>query len=132
MVFQETDCELERLDLIKNENGYTFYKLKVNGKWQVDEFEKDISKNKDLINELTAIYALMDFYTDSPKPPHTKFRQFKINKRTDIYEFKSKSIRVYVIKKDKAFYVIRAGLKKNQEKDKEYMKDRFRNVYLQD
>lgn len=132
MVFQETDCELERLDLIKNENGYTFYKLKVNGKWQVDEFEKDISKNKDLINELTAIYALMDFYTDSPKPPQTKFRQFKINKRTDIYEFKSKSIRVYVIKKDKAFYVIRAGLKKNQEKDKEYMKDRFRNVYLQD
>ena len=132
MVIQQEECELKELTLIKNVSGYTFYKVQVNGKCQFDEFEKKLSKNKNIYSELNIIYTLMNLYRDNPILPKTKFRPFKVGKWSDIYEFKSKHLRVYVIKKAKAFYVIRAGFKTDQEKDKDYMKERYPKVYLQD
>lgn len=132
MVIQQDECEHEEWKLINNVSGYTFYKVKVNGKCQFDEFEKKLRKDKNIYDELKVIYTLMCLYRDNPVLPITKFRQMKLGKRPDIYEFKSKHIRVYVIKKEKVFYVIRAGLKTDQDQDKIYIKNRYSKVYLQD
>lgn len=49
--------------------------------------------------------------------PSSKFRQIKGLRRKDVYEFKNKDIRVYVLMKKPNIFVILGGYKGTQDKD---------------
>lgn len=46
MVVTQEECSIIEFELIKNNNGYIFYKVYINGKSQFDKFEKEIEKDK--------------------------------------------------------------------------------------
>lgn len=133
MVITQEECSIVEWKLINNENGYIFYKVYINGKCQLDKFEADIRKDNNMDSELKVIYSLMTLYQDYPKLPIKKFRHLTLGKgqRNDVYEFKSKHLRIYAIKQNNIFYVIRGGLKKDQEKDLEYIKKNLSKIYQQ-
>jgi hypothetical protein len=56
---------------------------------------------------------------DVAQLPPTKFRHIVGGKydRKDVYEFKSKHLRVYTLKVQPDFYIVLGGYKKGQEKD---------------
>jgi hypothetical protein len=67
----------------------------------------------------------MDYINPYSKLPKEKFRHIENNNpkaRNYIYEFKDKSIRIYVIFQPPSFYIIRGGHKKDQLKDIERVK----------
>ena len=105
----------EILDTINNLN-YTFYKLYVDDKCLFDDFVDDISDNKIYMKELRTIYAYMD-YLGSQKIPNTKFNSIVDSGRSDLFEFKSKHLRVYVILIKPSVYVVAGGYKTTQKKD---------------
>lgn len=83
-----------------------------------EEFVDSLTQKKDK-DELFKIIALMDMMGDMLLPK-TKFRHIEPNKkgdRKDVYEFKSKHIRVYVIKKSPDVFIVLGGFKNNQEAD---------------
>lgn len=98
---------------------FSFYLLYRDGKSFFVDFVDSLKQKSDLA-ELDKVWALMD-KVDNNNLPVTKFRHInsgsRSGRRNDIYEFKSKHLRVYVIKKSPDFYVVLAGFKKNQEKD---------------
>lgn len=104
---------------VRNENGFRFFKLRINGKCQFEEFYNDIRENhrnsQDNRN-LDKIIALMDFYGVTLLPKE-KFRMIKDGSRSDVFEFKAKNIRVYVVIHRPEVYIVMGGYKANQEKD---------------
>jgi hypothetical protein len=93
-----------------------FYLLYKNGKCYFEEFVDSLTQKSDLA-ELDKIRALMDI--DVAQLPPTKFRHIVGGKydRKDVYEFKSKHLRVYTLKVQPDFYIVLGGYKKGQEKD---------------
>lgn len=96
---------------------YNFYLLFKNDRNFYLEFAESLKQKSD-IDELFSIYALMD-RVDTNNLPASKYRHISAGKndRKDIYEFKSKHLRVYVIKMEPDYYVVLGGYKKGQEKD---------------
>lgn len=133
MVVTQEECSIIEFELIKNNNGYIFYKVYINGKCKFDKFEKEIEKDKNMKGDLARIYSIMTLYQDNPPLPPKMFRHLTLGKgqRPDLYEFKSKYLRVYVIKHDKTFYIVRGGMKKDQDKDLKYIKDNLSKIYQQ-
>jgi hypothetical protein len=95
---------------------FDFYLLYKNGRCYFEEFVNSLKQKSDL-DELDKIRALMD--SDINRLPPTKYRHIIGGKydRNDVYEFKSKHLRIYAIKKEPDFYLILGGYKKGQEKD---------------
>ncbi|MBF1558163.1 MAG: hypothetical protein HXO13_02230 [Prevotella salivae] len=108
--------ETELFDLINNENGFVFYKLLINGKSMFDYFVGRIRASSPEERHLKKIYAYMDSFSKELMPK-TKFRNIKCAERKDIFEFKSKNVRVYVIIQEPSVYVVAGGLKASQDKD---------------
>lgn len=106
---------LTLFDDVSNPNS-DFYLLYKNGRCYFEEFVESLKQKSDL-DELDKIRALMD--SDISRLPPSKYRHIIGNKydRKDVYEFKSKHLRIYVIKKNPDFYLILGGYKKGQEKD---------------
>ena len=100
-----------------NNPKYNFFLLYKDGRNFYGEFADSLNQKSDL-NELAAIEALMD-KVDNNNLPKSKYNHISGGKydRKDIYEFKSKHLRVYVIKKSPDYYIILGGYKKEQEKD---------------
>ena len=69
----------------------------------------------------------MDEFSPTQMLPKAKFRQIKGVDRQDVFEFKRKNLRVYVVMQQPNVYVVLGGYKKGQEKDiaklKRYIKD---------
>lgn len=107
---------LELLEDVDNPK-YKFYVLFKNGKSFYEEFVDSLKQAQDL-DELDSIIALMDKVDNNNLPPK-KFNHIvgQGKRRKDVYEFKSKHLRVYVIKKSPDFYIVLGGFKKTQEKD---------------
>lgn len=108
----------EIFDLVKN-SYFTYYKLSIDEECQFDEFMEKVDKVKADKESLEKIFAIMEMF--SPRPLSKKlFRQIRPsnkNERIDLYEFKKDSVRVYVIFQRPNIYIVRGGLKKEQEKD---------------
>lgn len=107
---------LKLLDDIDNPK-FDFFLLYKNGRNFFEEFVESLNQKSD-IEELNLIMSLMD-KVDGNNLPVSKFRHIKGGKydRKDIFEFKSKHLRVYSIKKEPDFYILLGGYKKGQEKD---------------
>lgn len=101
-----------------NNPKISFYILYKNQKSFFEEFINSLNQTLD-IKEYNKILALMGAVCNMPLP-FEKFHSIKPNNkgdRTDVWEFKSKHLRVYVIRKDPDFYIVMAGYKKGQDAD---------------
>ena len=119
--------EIKDCDLVNNRNGYTFKKMYINGVCQFDDFYEEVHASKNEYKNLVAIMALMQCFSDTLLPKE-KFRQIKDLDRNDIYEFKKKGLRVYVLLCKPDVVIILGGYKKNQKKDISRLKRKLANI----
>lgn len=105
----------ERLDLVNNPT-YRYYKLYVDDKCQFDDFYNEIVKDVRKAKDLSGIINLMD-NLGAILLPAAKFNHIKDSQRSDLYEFKKNSLRVYVINQKPEIYVVMGGEKKEQKQD---------------
>lgn len=117
------EYKTEILETINNQS-LTFYKLYVDDKCYFDEFVEEISDNERYIKELATIYAYMDFL-GTHLLPKTKFNIIKGCGRSDLFELKTKHLRVYVILVKPSVYVVAGGYKITQNKDIARLKKRI-------
>ena len=98
--------------LINQDSIYTLIKI-IDAKNQFNTFIEQAQKNKQDLKSIHKIIALMDYINPYSKLPKEKFRHIEDNNpktRNDIYEFKDKSIRIYVIFQPPSFYIIKYSL----------------------
>lgn len=117
------EYKTEILETINNQS-LTFYKLYVDDKCYFDEFVEEISDNERYTKELATIYAYMDFL-GSHLLPEKKFNIIEGCGRSDLFEFKTKHLRVYVILVKPSVYVVAGGYKITQKKDIARLKKRI-------
>lgn len=111
--------KIEKFELVKNQYYY-FYLVSIDGKNQFKTFVEEVEKSKLDLKSLYKIFSIMDFITPYIKLPKEKFRHIEPSnnkERNDLFEFKEKSLRVYVILQFPSIYIIRGGWKKDQLKD---------------
>lgn len=103
--------------------------LVIDGIGQLDLFEKFLNENhKQYLTELQMLFVYMEYAANGQSLPETKFRD--VTPQGDIvkeYEFKSKHLRIYAIKKLNGKIVILGGLKTTQKADFK----RFRSLKAQ-
>ncbi len=114
----------EILELANNPN-YTYYKLYVDGKCDFETFYEEIAKNVSDMKSMAAIIAYMDSLS-AQILPGTIYNYIHDSRRKDLYEFKKKNLRVYVIDQRPNIYVVMGGYKGNQKKDIAKLKERVR------
>lgn len=115
-------------DEIENRK-YSFFMLYRDGKCDYEEFVNSLHQKSE-VEELQQIKAIMD-KVDTNNMPQKKYRHINSGKgkrRNDIYEFKSKHLRVYAIKTDKDYYLLLGGYKKEQDKDIEKVFKNYNDV----
>jgi hypothetical protein len=109
-----------------------FEKLFVNDVCLIDEFEQEIVSNQQHISELKTIYAYMNFLASGRILPEKKFRKIKTGKNSqNLYEFKSKHLRVYVFSIPRGKMVVLGGYKKNQKADIKIFKSIVKEYFEQ-
>lgn len=107
---------LIKIDAISGKQ--VFEKLVVDKICLFDEFENSISSSNKYKNELSSIYNYMEQLANGASLPNTKFKDITPDKeKVKEYEFRSKNLRVYAIKKDNGKIVILGGKKSYQLKD---------------
>lgn len=109
-----TEYRTELFDLTNNPN-YTYYKLFVDGKCEFDVFFEEITKNMADKKNMNAIVAYMDSMS-AQLLPSTIYNHIKSGERNDLYEFKKKNLRVYVIDQRPNIYIVMGGYKSSQKK----------------
>lgn len=114
-ILSMTNYSTELFDLTNNPNC-TFYKLYVNGKCEFDDFLEEIKKNIADKDSMDAIIAYMDILS-AQLLPAKKYNHIVGAKRSDLYEFKNKKLRVYVIDQKPNIFIVMGGYKNTQKKD---------------
>ena len=107
---------VNRQNEIKNFVSAPYYKLFVDGKCAFDDFLDNIKKNVADMKSMKAIIAYMD-NLGAQLFPSTIFNYIESGIRTDLYEFKKKNLRVYVIDQRPNIYIVMGGYKNTQKKD---------------
>ncbi|MDE7388408.1 MAG: hypothetical protein K2M97_04040 [Muribaculaceae bacterium] len=107
---------------------YKFYVLYEDDRSYFEEFIDSLEQASDL-DEFDQIRALMD-KVDNNNLPKSKYRHIKGGKsdRKDVYEFKSKHLRIYAIKMTPNYYLLLGGHKKTQDKDIDKVFRHFNDV----
>lgn len=121
------DFHLCPIDDINNPK-YDFYLLYKNGRNFYEEFAQSLRQQSEF-DELDSIMALMD-KVDNNNLPTSKYRHISGGKydRKDVWEFKSKHLRIYALKIPPDYYIILGGYKKGQEKDIAKIFKHFNNI----
>ncbi len=107
---------LVRIDAIVGKQE--FDKLFVDDNCEFDDFEKDVQKHQRYASELGMIYRYMEVVSDNKTPPSGKFKDITPEKElVKEYEFRTKHLRVYAIKKKNGKIIVLGGYKNRQPKD---------------
>ena len=101
-------------DLTNNPN-YTYYRLFVDGKCEFDDFLQEVNKNVADKKNMNAIIAYMDSLS-AQLLPSIIYNHIESGERHDLYEFKKKNLRVYVIDQRPKIYIVMGGYKSTQKK----------------
>lgn len=101
-------------DLTNNPN-YTYYRLFVDGKCEFDDFLQEVNKNVADKKNMNAIIAYMDSLS-AQLLPSIIYNHIESDERLDLYEFKKKNLRVYVIDQRPNIYIVMGGYKSTQKK----------------
>lgn len=118
------EYKTEILELVNNPN-YTYYKLYVDGRCNFDEFYSEVARNVADMKNMTAIIAYMDSLS-AHLLPSIIYNYIHDNGRKDLYEFKKKNLRVYVIDQRPNIYVVMGGYKGNQKRDIANLKEKVK------
>lgn len=106
----------KRFPLVHNDT-YDFYTLSVNGHCLFEEFLSELKDEAQDAKKLHKIYLSMNVLGGEARLPKSKFRHIEDAKIKNLWEFKQKDIRVYVVKESPDVYIILGGYKGNQDKD---------------
>lgn len=101
-------------DLTNNPN-YTYFRLFVDGKCEFDDFLQEVNKNVADKKNMNAIIAYMDSLS-AQLLPSIIYNHIESGERHDLYEFKKKNLRVYVIDQRPNIYIVMGGYKSTQKK----------------
>ncbi len=101
-------------DLTNNPN-YTYYRLFVDGKCEFDDFLQEVNKNVADKKNMNSIIAYMDSLS-AQLLPSIIYNHIESGERHDLYEFKKKNLRVYVIDQRPNIYIVMGGYKSTQKK----------------
>ena len=117
-------CPIDDIDNPK----YDFYLLYKDGRNFYEEFAQSLRQQSEL-DELDSIMALMD-KVDNNNLSTSKYRHISGGKydRKDVWEFKSKHLRIYTLKVTPNYYIVLGGYKKGQEKDIAKIFKHFNNI----
>lgn len=86
---------LKEIEAIKG-SKYDFYKLEINGVCSLDDFENEISSNKQYSSEFKTLISYAQYYADGMRIPDKKLKTIQLNiKDITSFEFKSKHLRIY-------------------------------------
>lgn len=99
-----------------NNHTCTFRVLLRNGRSMLEEFLEKVEKVAEDKKCLYKIIALMDLYGVS-RLPKTKFKHIQDNKHPNLYEFKEKRLRIYVLIESPNVIVVLGGYKGTQKND---------------
>ncbi len=116
----------ELFQLVRNEE-YEYYKLVIDGKCQFDKFLEQVEKNVIDTKSIKGIFALMDAFSTKLTLPDTKFRHIQAGDVQNIYEFKKKELRVYILKEENEITIILGGYKKEQKNDIDKVRNRVKD-----
>lgn len=106
---------LEKIEAVKGKQ--TFFKLKKGRKCFLDDFEAEVKRNKQYLEELGKLYAIMEAVSNNQSLPNTKFKEITPKKeKVKEYEVKTKHLRLYLIKHPDGKIVILGGYKNTQKK----------------
>lgn len=119
------DYRTEPFDIVNNDN-YNYFKLFVDEKCVFDDFVEEVSSNVKNMKELKVIYTYME-YLGAQMLPATKFNSIKGVARSDVFEFKTKHLRVYVVVQKPYIYIVAGGYKTTQDKDIARFKKRIKD-----
>lgn len=117
-------------DFIHNHGGFVFHKLHQGESCQFDEFLTEIGENPQYKAEWAKIVRWMEAYGAIENIPSKHYRIIRGLKRTDIYEYRSKSLRVYVKVDKPDVIIVIGGYKKNQKQDINNLKYKLKEVDL--
>jgi hypothetical protein len=107
---------LKEIDAINGKQ--TFDKLFINNSCQFDEFEEIVQEKQNYRSELGTIYRYMEYLANGNTLPEKHFKDITPkNQSVKEYEFRSKHLRVYAIKKENGKIIILGGFKSNQPFD---------------
>ncbi|MBQ2784098.1 MAG: hypothetical protein IJE99_03770 [Alistipes sp.] len=115
------DYTFKICELIKNQNGITFYKLFINDHCQFDEFLDEVNRVQITRKKFSDLISRMGCFGDYMMP-QKYLRQIKEVKEKDIYEFKKDDIRIYVKLEKPNVFIILGGFKNSQKKDIQQVK----------
>lgn len=115
---------------IVNNKTCQFYEVSVNGKFLYDEFYNNLKNEVMGRKNIRGIIAYMDFYSPCCKLPSTKFNHIQNNSIPNLYEFKKKDIRIYVILKEPSVFVVLGGYKGKQKQDIEQVVRLFKDFKI--
>lgn len=95
------------------------YKLSLNEKCLIDEFENSIKSNNQYCTEYETLLGYIQLFSNNITIPSLKFKNITVRKSKHTeYEFRSKHIRIYAVTTSKSKkIVILAGFKTNQTRD---------------
>lgn len=106
---------LRRIQAI-NGRQQEFDELTIDEVGQLDFFSQQLEEQYE--SELDALFQYMQYVADGGTLPKNKFKDVTPRKeKVKEYEFKSKHLRVYAIKKENGKIVILGGYKNTQEED---------------
>ncbi|QKZ12254.1 hypothetical protein [Spirosoma sp. KUDC1026] len=93
--------------------------LEIDGIGQLTAFEQTLEEtDKRSFSEFRTLITYMNYVSDGKSLPNTKFRDVTPDgERVKEYEFKSKHLRIYAIKKEGGKLIILCGFKTTQKSD---------------
>ena len=103
--------------------------LVIDGVGQLEAFEQELrDKHNRYLTELEMLFAYIQYAANGQSLSETKFRDITpVGESVKEYEFKSKHLRVYAIKKPNGKIIVLGGLKTTQKADFK----RFRSLKAQ-
>lgn len=97
---------------------YHFRKLVVDGFCLFDEFTNEVASNPQYSSELATLLSYMNFMAkENQKLPSAKFNHIIERGNVIGHEFKSKHLRIYIIKAKPDVIIVLGGYKNAQKSD---------------
>lgn len=108
----------QKIDIVNNPK-LQFYKLIKDNSCEFDEYCKEVEQNAQDKKALIKIYAFMDML-NCHNLTISQFR--KIKGADNLFEFKNKNLRVYVLKVEPNVCIVCGGTKNSQPRDIDRLK----------
>lgn len=112
----EYKYNIKPFDIVRNEY-YSFFELSINGRFYFSEFVDSLDDKSMDKKNLNGILAYMNVLGPHNLLPKEKFRPIKDSECSNLYEFKKKDIRVYIMLIKPNVYIVLGGYKGNQKLD---------------